>query len=702
MPAPTATMTAMDVDALLAQEPQPATHTREGETVGTDQVHPVLRIRVHRQLVPLGVIGTLWAGGAVAASRPDKALPILGLYLSVAILYWWVKGRRAADPYERQRRKRWTTIITVCGTAWLSVASVSSAGGAQAALLLAAGSVMGIPYWIKNRIPVPGTGSRLEPLVTAPAAGSTDVEVDPNPGLWAASVGSPHGMLAGSTLTAEETLPNGALAYTVNLLPGKQSAEQVGSPAVLPLIASGLHRSLAELQPDQHPSGQQNLARILIMKPSGNPLMRVTIHPGLDAAYDLATGTAAFATYADGSHVRWAFYEPKIGMRSGPVFGGTRVGKSTLLELFGKQAASTGFISVWPGCPSGGASFPGLLAGAPFPARSRERMLEQARLAVLIMQIRGALGGLRGEVGKLHVPTPQAPCILLIWDEIHKIFQETWDGRAEIIELARQIVCEGSKFGIGLIAADQTPGTEVFGGNEALRANLWVRQAVMLRTGSTSAGGILPGLTINPASLPEFWPDGSRTQGLGLHTGGQSGAMMRTWWPEGLPTMESLPHPELEPVIAASLGSRWANRLGDAEDERMLNAGRYLANLPADVLAAMAAQEPELAQAARLFQARSTGRAAPATPSAETLEGWWQLPAPPTLNMRAPEHPVLRTPGVRRVHEVVSGGVKKRADIIAHADLAPQTVDAALKALKDAELLLNPSHGVWEKAPAAA
>lgn len=433
-------------------------------------------------------------------------------------------------------------------------------------------------------------------------------------------VGAPNGLLPGSKLSNREALPNGALRWTIRLVPGRQTCPQV--VALVGNIASAFGRSLADVAVREDPSGAMDLATLTITPKRGNPLMRPIPHPGWGATWNPADGTVGVGRYADGDEGRWRLWVPDVGAYGGFVVGSTRTGKSVFLTLLGGEAQATGIVSVWPGCPIGGSSFPALLDGADWPARTPESMLTQARAANRLMDARGAMLSLH--IQPLFVPgSNSGPMVLLIWDEIHRLFRDDWPGRAEIIKLAARIAQEGAKFGVALVASDQLPGADVFGMSEALRSNLFAAQIFALRTVSSSAGTIIPGVGVDLRLLPRQWPDGSGTQGLGVLAGGGVAAQLRAYLPDITPGfMAGMPHPLFSAVDLAAMGVLWADRHHQAHAEQVEAVGRHLACLPVDVVARMAAGDPRLAEVWAAWQARH-GRTDAAT---VTVGDVWSLP----------------------------------------------------------------------------
>lgn len=628
-----------DIDKLLDEtdHPSAANSPKDGQSATRsetpDDVAGVQAVQLRRQLVPFEVAACLATAGFAAHHGLEQEAA--GCWFALGTLCWIVASWRAEEPSERSWRRRWTTIVTACGTAWLGVAGQLGLSEVTVAGLAVGTVVLAIPFWTRHNdepqlvataAPEPVVEPELEPL-TAP-------DVDPIVEKWKHTVAADGSPLAGSYLADREDLPGGVRRYTIYLVPGKQATADATHAVVS--VASAFRASTANLSIRPPDDGSQDRAVLVIAPPKANPLAKIQVHAGWGRSFDPKTGTIEAGRYADGAVGRWALHRPGDGAVSGFVCGETRIGKSTFVKMVGLEAAHLGWASVWPGCPRGGASFPQLLDGAPFPARSQARMLAQARAVLRLMDVRAAMMGLRGE--EVHTPTPTSPMVLLIWDEVHRLFQLPWtgpsgqSGQLEILTAAAQIVQEGAKFSIGLIAVDQQAGAEVFAGNDALASNL-MRQIMAFRTASSRTSTSLPGVGIDLRTLPEKWSDGTLAKGLGILTSGQVGGQLRTVLPDFTSvSMADLPHPEFEPWEVAAMDGDdglWTKRFVAAEAEKVGDVAKSLAGLSDAVLDAMAASDPEVARAVEVARARR-GRATPPAAVADPATArWWDLGVPP-------------------------------------------------------------------------
>jgi len=628
-----------DIDHLLAETSRPAaasSTTGDSAEVDAGVADSAVRegtVLLRRQLVPFEVAACLATAGAAAHHGLEEQA--VGCWFALGAFCWIVASWRAEEPADRSWRRRWTTIVTACGTAWLGLAGQVGLSDVTMAGLAAGTVVLAIPFWTRrNGDTEPEVAVEPEPVAEPEPAPAVTAATDPIVEKWKRTVAADGGPLAGSYLADREDLPGGVRRYTIYLIPGRQVTADATHAVVA--VASAFGASLANLTIRPPDDGAQDRAVLVIAPPKANPLAKIQAHAGWGKSFDPQTGTIEAGRYADGAVGRWAVHRPGDGAVSGFVCGETRIGKSTFVKMIGLEAAHLGWASVWPGCPRGGASFPQLLDGSPFPARSRARILAQARAVLRLMDVRAAMMGLRGE--EVHTPTSTSPMVLLIWDEVHRLFQLPWDGpsgqsgQLEILAAAAQIVQEGAKFSVGLIAVDQQAGAEVFAGNDALASNL-MRQIMAFRTASSRSTTSLPGVGIDLRSLPEKWSDGSLAKGLGILTSGQVGGQLRTVLPDFTSvSMADLSHPTFEPWEVAAMDGDdglWTKRHVAAEAERVGNAARSLEGLSDSVLDAMAASDPEVARAVEVAKARRGRATAPAAASDSVSARWWDLGMPP-------------------------------------------------------------------------
>ncbi len=662
---------------------------------------------LRHQAAPLVLLGTLWTAGAIAAAAPGTIGPIMLGATVTATAGWLVRRRRHSTPRALGEARRRTVRTTLAAGGWLLLAASQGAWGWPVAVLWLGGYALAAPWWYRHRIPVPP--AVREPAALPPPAPLCEVtEPEPEiPQLWAQRVGATNRVLAGSYLTAPHMI-GPAAAWIAQLNPGVHTTQT--AIAAAPLIASALGLDIDQVTVDRPPGGGADRALILVVDRANNPLQRINHHPGPDKVYDPTTGYADIGIHADETPARWAFYVPGWGLAGGAIIGGIGSGKSTLITNLATIAAYSRVLSPWAGDPQGGQSMPAVIRRATWPARDLDEILLQLRAAAKAIDIRGALNGLRGV--DLHIPTPAEPGILLFLDEIHKIFVRG----SEHAALGSLIAREGRKAAVAIVGADQYPGLPTFGDDEALRSSMFAKNLAVLRTSSNVAKGLIPGLDLNPKDLPDRWPDGSPTSGLGYLVG-QRTAPWRGWYTPNADTwMAAAPHVELDRVTANFIGPDYVDRAARAAAARASQAQR-IAALDPDALTALLVADPSLAAALRSH--RSAGTSTPATPLATVGSGWTpqrtttggvvltlaaapKFGPPPTTSTPPADGlrpAVLNTPAGTRIHQLVTQGVTRPKDLATQAGVSTSRVHTVLADLAAAGLVTNIRYGEWIPTP---
>jgi hypothetical protein len=672
---------------------------------------PRTGLRVGAQAAPLAVIAGVWCAGALAVLVPGA--------LGWTILAWALaalaaggrdlRRRTEARTPARRRARHLLFVLVVAGAGWLALAAATTPFGWPAVLLLAGGYAAAVPWWRRHHIPNPPDPD-LEPDWLPEAEPEPEPELEaPNwvdliPAAWAETVATKDRVLAGSKLLERAPAPTGH-TWTIQLTPGRHTSAT--AIAAGPLIASGLGMSPDRVTVDYHPSAKADKAQLLIVNEGdGNPLRRKHPFPGASQAFDVATGRARLGVHADLDQAHWQVYVPGVGAKGGVVIGSSGSGKSRLLELLGVSCMYSERVLVWVADPQEGASLPALAPYTDWAACDPDEIGLMFASALDLIAFRSKINKvLRREP---HPISTEAPMVLIILDECHMVLK----ANSPLTKAADDIARMGRKAGVGLIAATQYPEASSYGDKISLRDSLAAANSAVLRIANKATGGMLPGLELlDPAGLPDV-------PGLGYLAGkDRRTAPFRTYF-EDQPVVERLaaaaPKISLEPAALAYLGERYRERhnrriAGDAE----LIAD--LAEFDPSLIAAVAAADPALAAA--IDRARTRPRSKPATPAPAPAPAAPPpaAPAEPVLNLglldippapdfgplptpaapAAGEHPVLRTPSVRAVYQLIRAGVIRKGDLMTQAGLSETQTRKALNTLAEAGLIINPAHGVW-------
>ncbi len=631
--------------------------------------------RLRRQLVPHTVIGLLWAGATAANVAPDvtgffgghltsdtAAFTAVGIYTVIAVVLWWAWSRKRDERTSRRFRRRYTTLVMLCGGSWLLWAATAGPGSWRAAALWVGGYLLAAPRWYRHRLRIPP--AEEPPLgEVLPAAPQTRVQR-----LWVDNIGGRGRVLDGSFLVDPEPIPFGE-AYTGQLVRGRQAFGSVLNQ--IALIASGLDCDLDEVVVTRHPEGGQARFRLTVIDRARNPLHQVVPYRG--GNYDPSTGLARIGTYADGDTARWQTHEFGSGVYGGTVIGGIGAGKSRLLEGLGAThrhavdpASGRGLYVVWVIDPQGGASLPALCEYADWAATEPGEILAMLEAADRVLTWRSKV---QAHHGLSHFdPTPDFPGLIIIVDECHEIFIP---GSVEVA-LAEGLARKGRKNGIGMIAASQYPGLPTFGNNEALRSSLMKKNNVVMKTASKTSRGIIPGLELDPFELPEL-----AGFGYTVSRGGKTAPFRSDLVEDPKYWASTAPQTELDMISGTGAGEDYRNRRARREAAR-------------DALAAeiRAAQEGGIVLSA--VPSSKTGAAAARRPAA-------------SVTVLAPRMPKdTDTTSVDRVLVAIGAGARRTGEIAARAGYSDTWVRTICKSLVNTGKVARVGHGDWELTPGGA
>ncbi len=566
--------------------------------------HSVAAMPLAGHTAPWPVTLLLWAGAAAAHHGGHGVAMTVAVVAPVAAIVWWWQYERSRSRAMRRKHRRHAALVTGAALLWLAWAAHAGAGGVNALVLWFGMVAVLAPYWRRRTVPIPAGFAPAVPVVEPEPVAEPIADDDRLPEVvkWDTRVAAPGGAAPGSYLTGLEEVPGGR-AYTIQLVPGRQTTMSIRDKQAL--LCSALDLPMDELIIDSHPSGALSRARLVLV--AGRPLAHTFPHPGPEAVYDPIAGYIGVGMHPDEQMALWALFVPGWGLACGFIVGGVGSGKSTLMKNIATTAKSTGVLSVWAGCPVGGQSFPALLAAVDWPAYNTAGIMGQLRALVRVILVRGALNNVLGR--ELHVPTTAEPGILLFLDEFHKLTSKENRDHKEARALLEVIAREGRKACVAVVGADQTVNlTSTFGGNDVMRSNLWIKNLAVLRVASSVENGMIPGLQgLDPAELPERFPDGSPTSGLGYLRGART-APFRGWFtPNADELLAAAPVVELDTVTANAIGGDYLYR-HELRTRAQVDQARELLDLDPGLLAVIAEANPQLAAAIEAQQDRPRNR----------------------------------------------------------------------------------------------
>lgn len=652
---------------------------------------------VHRPLTghvaPWPVTTLLWAAAAVGHSN-HTATQVVAVAAPVIAVVWWWKWSRRRSREQRRARRLHAAAVTIAAAAWLAWAMHAGAGGWRGAALWVGMYALMAPYWARRRIPIPAEVVDVPPVVV-----EGDVVEK-----WVERVQCKGGALPGAYLLRHERVRNGE-AWDIHLVPGQQVTAQ--AVAAQPRIVSALdHLTIDQVIVDRHPSGSLARARLVVVQ--GHPLNRNLYHPGPSEVYNPETGYAAIGMHPDEEPAEWAFFIPGWGLAGGFVVGGIGSGKSKLMLNLATTACHTGYLTIWAGCPVGGQSFPDLIKHASWSATDVPEIVLQLRAAVKLIRVRGIINSLRGR--DLHIPTDVEPGVLLFLDEFHKITSGHKDYK-EAAALLSLVTREGRKACVAAVGADQDFDLQgVFANDDTLRTSIRAKNLWVGRTPSHVLKGMITGLDVDPSSLPERFPDGSITSGLGYLVGGRT-APMRCWHPQGAEEMlAAAPKYELERSGAKLAGDDYLTR-----HERALQAKAEMAAalgvLDESLLIEILDANPDLRSIVDQLGDRMDAVGAlagtawamtggPAEAGADPLPG--DIPDAPRFEYEEPAEVVERQTVRDKVLTLVRDGVQATGELQARTGASETAVRNALNELVDAGDIVRLKKGVYAPAARAA
>lgn len=445
---------------------------------------------LRRPLMPHAVTGSVMAVGlgahAIVASGSVAATPSAFVLGAVAYPVALIAGRKV-----KQKAPRWSGRTVLGGLAaatWLTLAPYG-VGFGDAAALVAAEFAVSAAWWQSVRLGY-STGEAEPVAETAPYEPVELTAVEQIVADWRDYNGCSGGPLPASMLMFPEAMKHGT-AFDLRLQRGRQTLNQ--ARMVIDKIADGLGIGVEDLVLEPHPTNPApGMCRLQVLTDS--PIKGDVIFDGPRRVGGEGYGLLELGPYADGAgEALYRLYTPG-SMWSGVIIGGTGIGKSRVIENIVISAMSGGDTIPWFIDPQGGASSPALAEHADWFANlaTADQVLDSA---LAILDGRGEESSFEGWTG--FTPSPERPGILIVIDECHNIFKTRAEDWAKIAK-------QGRKLGVALLLVSQEVGLDTFGNAPGLRSSVMEGNAIALRSTSNETGQLMPGLDVDPKTLPQI------------------------------------------------------------------------------------------------------------------------------------------------------------------------------------------------------
>jgi hypothetical protein len=394
----------------------------------------------------------------------------------------------------RRLRSRFVAALYLAA-AWIAgVVHLGLTMGAVAVLVIV-GAGLSLAFWSEHRI-----GPPVE--VELPPVDASDVFIE----RWAANMAAQGKALAGSRLLRDPQVIRAGYQYTLELVPGSQTV--AGALALGDQLRGGLRlRRGQEVIVEEHPDLPAPAALLTIVLKS--PVRQSRPWPGAAAGFDPKTGSVNLGPFVDDEGVaQWSVYRAN-GIFGGFLQGDPGSGKSRMFESIALSAAAAEShpTAVWYADGQGGASSPMLTEHADWAATTVEDFYEMLQSAERVME----LNGLENKVNRWpgFTPTALRPGLLIFVDELHGLV----DGKVHPIlgpavqRIMLRLAREGRKAGVAIVAADQSPTLDAFGGAgngmETLRSCLLNGNGALLRSETNNAKQVFR-VDVDPRRFPKL------------------------------------------------------------------------------------------------------------------------------------------------------------------------------------------------------
>jgi hypothetical protein len=420
-----------------------------------------------------------------------------------------------------RRRARAGAYAGAAGGLWLSAAAVCDPATTVGRWVWSAFpllSLAAVPYWryvagLRGR---PAGNERP----AAPADLAEMIQV------WAARVGHPAGVLAGTRLVEPKPVRGGWSGRIVSDNPGAIDPDRFRTAAGR--VAAAYELAVQDVEVEPLP-GNASQATICVYR--DNPLAEPKTWPGPAATWLWEEGLSLVGRFSDDAAAYYRWFND-----GGPwhdlISGATGAGKSEFVNmLLLSELHSDGLILSRVCDPQHGQSYGALQDHvdwfAPTVAEMRLLLLD----TVKEMLRRNRLYSRRRQ--KTWRPTRELPLIVVTVDEAHEVLKDPI-----CLALVEKLAKMARKCGIKLRLITQVPLVTELGGSTPIKDALLAGQVIVFRTGSPLSGQVAfnGSLPVDPHKLPRVWPDGSpwagkTTAGLAYMLGtSERSAKLRTFY----------------------------------------------------------------------------------------------------------------------------------------------------------------------------
>lgn len=634
--------------------------------------------RLRRHIYPWKAAGVLLAIAAVCWIVGWFSGAAIGAVLPVAVIGVLVKAWLWS-----KKAGQWATRVKVGGgvaSVWLITAALTGRSWAILLLLVTATAAVSAGYW------------------RATALGDDDedrpVRIESIPMLWRNHIANDNGALPESQLFAPEFSDDGLVDYTVQLRRGRETFQTALQN--MAKISSGLDVPMRNLVIEPHPNESPSQMRLTIVTRS--PIAKTVVYTGpqvsggvvLPGAFEdpevelPEAAVVRLGPYADNRGAAgWRFWTPGEVLNGGSAWGGfigggMGSGKSRTLEEICIGAMSTGWMETWFLDPQGGASSPSLRDAADWYGDLSDAGTLLDALEGFI-DIRGKEMAHEGWIG--YDPSPERPMLNVVIDECHEVFGikadlERW------ITVARKI----RKVGGGLTGLSQYFGLPTFGNREELRSSIFAGNIIVMRSESKHSGQLVPGLSLDPMTLPAL-------PGFG-YTVARGGSNARTapfraeYVKEPSAWFRMFPGPGLDQLATEGCGDIYKNR-HDLAEEKRASLGESIALIRAGH--AMRKQD------------RPTRPAASAESAGDPWfkPGAWVAPVMQLVRNLAEESSDNAAQTARdKILARLSEGVAQKAELMKAANVSEVRTRQVLNSLIEQGAVEKAEHGWYRMAPA--